>query len=195
MFRGTNYWLSLNFLDTVKLRWGVASSQINNTNDLSIYMYTEHGFDSPVESVILTVVGVLYPHTKGCMHTPTPTASRTMQNRTERSGTATKLSCASQHCSFLSVSANPLRGALFPKVLGINLWPNIKKNEITPFAEAWMDLENVILSEVSQTVEKCHWHPFYVESKKKRYRWTYFQNGNRLTEFKNELILAEGRMG
>ena len=27
----------------------------------------------------------------------------------------------------------------------------IKKNEIMPFAETWMDLETIILSEVSQT--------------------------------------------
>ena len=27
----------------------------------------------------------------------------------------------------------------------------IKKNEILPFAETWMDLENIILSEASQT--------------------------------------------
>ena len=27
----------------------------------------------------------------------------------------------------------------------------IKKNEILPFAAPWMDLENIILSEVSQT--------------------------------------------
>ena len=79
MFRDTNYWLRLNFLDTVKLKWGITSSQIINTNDLSTYVDTEHRFDLPVESVILTVVGMSYPHTKGWyMHTQTPTASRTM---------------------------------------------------------------------------------------------------------------------
>ena len=33
----------------------------------------------------------------------------------------------------------------------------IKKNEIIPFAAAWMDLEIIILSEVSQT-EKDKYH-------------------------------------
>ena len=34
-----------------------------------------------------------------------------------------------------------------------------------PFAAAWMDLESVILSEVSQTEGEIHDIPFYVESK------------------------------
>ena len=32
----------------------------------------------------------------------------------------------------------------------------IKKNEIMPFVETWMDLETIILSEVTQTVKDKH---------------------------------------
>ena len=43
----------------------------------------------------------------------------------------------------------------------------IKKNETVPLRTTWMDLESVILSEVSQTEGEIHDIPFYVESKKK----------------------------
>ena len=39
----------------------------------------------------------------------------------------------------------------------------------------WMDLEIVILSEVSQRRRNIVWHPLYVESKKKWYKWAYKQ--------------------
>ena len=44
----------------------------------------------------------------------------------------------------------------------------IKKNEIMPFIAAQMDLESVMLSEVSQTEKEQYvQHPIYGESKKK----------------------------
>ena len=42
----------------------------------------------------------------------------------------------------------------------------IKKNEIMPFAATWMDIEIIILSEVSQTKANIIWYHLYVESKK-----------------------------
>ena len=41
----------------------------------------------------------------------------------------------------------------------------IKKNEMMPFAVTWMDLETIILSEVSQTKTNIIYH-LCVESKK-----------------------------
>ena len=52
----------------------------------------------------------------------------------------------------------------------------IKKNEIRPSEATWMDLECVMLSEVSQRRGNIIWYPLYVESKEKWYRWTYLQN-------------------
>ena len=44
----------------------------------------------------------------------------------------------------------------------------IKRNEIMAFVATWMDLEIIMLSEVSQTVRhKGHMLSLYVESKKK----------------------------
>ena len=39
----------------------------------------------------------------------------------------------------------------------------IKKNEIKPFEETWMDLENVIMSEINQTdKENIAWYSLHV---------------------------------
>ena len=43
----------------------------------------------------------------------------------------------------------------------------IKKKEIMPFAATWMDLEIIILSEVSQTKTNAICYHLYVESKKR----------------------------
>ena len=71
----------------------------------------------------------------------------------------------------------------------------IKKNEIMPFAATWMDLEIIILSDVvRQRKTNIIWYHLYVESTK-WYKWTYLQNRNRLTNFKNKLMVSQrGKM-
>ena len=61
------------------------------------------------------------------------------------------------------------------------------KKEIEPFAVTWMDLEIIILSEVSQTEKRqisyditCMW------SLKIWHKWTYLQNRNKTTCNKRE---------
>ena len=43
------------------------------------------------------------------------------------------------------------------------------KNEILPFATVWIDLEGIMLNEISQT--NTAWYHLYVESKKKKKIW------------------------
>ena len=51
----------------------------------------------------------------------------------------------------------------------VEYYSTIKKKGIIPFAATWMDLESVILSEISQTEKEkyCMTSLIYMESKKK----------------------------
>ena len=75
----------------------------------------------------------------------------------------------------------------------------IKKNEIMPFAATWMDLEMIILSEVSQTEkDKISYDIAYMwnlKKKKKRYNGTCIQNRNRPTDIENKLMFTKGERG
>ena len=64
-----------------------------------------------------------------------------------------------------------------------------------PFAVTWMDLETVILSEVSQTEKDKKHISLYVDSKKTLYKEAYLQNRNRLTALENKLMVAGWKDG
>ena len=55
-----------------------------------------------------------------------------------------------------------------------------------------MDLEIIILSEVSQTVKDKHHIISYMWILEKGYKWTYLQNRNRLTDFENKVMITKG---
>ena len=61
-----------------------------------------------------------------------------------------------------------------------SLWP--QKYKIMPFAETWMDLEILILTEVIQTERQIACDITYMRNPKKAYKWTYLQNWNRVTD-------------
>ena len=54
-----------------------------------------------------------------------------------------------------------------------------------------MDLEIVVLSEVTQRKRNILWYLLYAESEKKLSKWAYLRN--RLTDLENELYWGEGR--
>ena len=63
-----------------------------------------------------------------------------------------------------------------------------------PFAVTWMDIEIVILSEVSQTEEDKYHDIAYMWNLKKGYKWTYLQNTNSHSG-ENKLMVTKGEKG
>ena len=60
-------------------------------------------------------------------------------------------------------------------------------NEILPFAETWMDLEGIMLSETSQKKTNTVWYHIHMESKK--YNKLVDMKRSRLTDIENKLVL------
>ena len=68
-----------------------------------------------------------------------------------------------------------------------------KSEENETFWAAWMDLEMIILSEVSQRKTNIIRYHLHVESNfKKWYKWTYLPNRNRLPDFTNKFMVTKG---
>ena len=82
----------------------------------------------------------------------------------------------SVHCALFTISRTwkqpkcPLTEEWIKKIwyiYTIEYYSAIKKDEIVPFAETWMELEIVILSEVTQTEKEKHHMISFIESRKK----------------------------
>ena len=72
----------------------------------------------------------------------------------------------------------------------------MKRNNIVPFAETWMDLETVIHSELSQKEKSKHRILTHICGIwKKRYRRTYLQSRNRDTDTEKQCIDTKGGKG
>ena len=70
-------------------------------------------------------------------------------------------------------------------------YSDIKKNEILPFAATWMDLEGIMLSEISQTEkDKILYDITYTWNLKNK---THSQKRSRLTDIENKLVVTSGK--
>ena len=67
----------------------------------------------------------------------------------------------------------------------------VKKEDTTPFAATWMDLEIIILREISQRESQIPYDITYMWTKKRWYKWTYLPNRNRLTDIEDKLMVAK----
>ena len=67
----------------------------------------------------------------------------------------------------------------------------IKKNAILSFATMWMDLEGIMLSEISQRKINTVWYHLYVESKKYN-KLVNIKKRSRLTDIENKLMITSG---
>jgi len=56
----------------------------------------------------------------------------------------------------------------------LKMWADVERNKIMAFAATRMDLEIIILSEISQVGDIT-----YMWNLKKQYKWTYLQNRHR----------------
>ena len=82
---------------------------------------------------------------------------------------------------------------IYTHINTIEYYLAIKKNEIMPLAATWMDLEIIMLSEVNlKRKTNIIRHFLYVESKEKRYKWTYLQNKNISIDLENKLMITKG---
>ena len=74
----------------------------------------------------------------------------------------------------------------------------IKKNEILPFATKWMDIESIMLSEISQ-LEKDKYHISLFVEFKNQSKWTKEKKKrdkpkNRLLSIVNKLMVIRGEV-
>ena len=84
-----------------------------------------------------------------------------------------------------------------PHIYTVEYYSAIRKNEVMPFAATRMDLESVILSEVSQTEEEMPCNiPYMWSQRRNDANELNLQNRKRLTDLEDELnALPEGKDG
>ena len=70
----------------------------------------------------------------------------------------------------------------------------IKRNEIVPLAETWMDLEAVTQSESEREKQILH-NITYMWNQEKWYRWTYLQSRNRDNRCRDQTYGHQGGKG